>query len=71
MDLDLKSLFCLYFFLLNAFPPDSFDVVNLVLDAANIKKEAGPISMSFTIPMFNASRLAVCAKMSLVDTFLC
>ncbi|KAG6543758.1 hypothetical protein Mapa_014942 [Marchantia paleacea] len=26
---------------------------------ANIKKEAGPISMSFTIPMFNASKLAV------------
>ncbi|KAL2609487.1 hypothetical protein R1flu_028060 [Riccia fluitans] len=25
----------------------------------NIRKEAGPISMSFTIPMFNASKLAV------------
>jgi len=27
--------------------------------AVNIKKEAGPISMTFTIPMFNASRLQV------------
>jgi len=29
------------------------------LIAVNIKKEAGPISMTFTIPMFNASKLQV------------
>lgn len=32
----------------------SYDVV-----AVNIKKEAGPISMTFTIPMYNASKLQV------------
>lgn len=31
----------------------------LLLYTGNITKEAGPVSMTFTIPMYNASRLQV------------
>lgn len=47
--------------------PESFCVRDARIDctavfmvfAANLKKETGPVSMNFTIPMFNASRLQV------------
>lgn len=42
--------------------------------AGNIVKEAGPVSMTFTIPMYNASRLQACylnrAKSSPYDHLL-
>lgn len=37
-------------------------------NAGNITKEAGPVSMTFTIPMFNSSRLQVRFFLDLVRT---
>ena len=31
----------------------------VLIDAGNITKEAGPVSMTFTVPMYNPSRLQV------------
>lgn len=31
----------------------------LLLNTGNITKECGPVSMTFTIPMYNASKLQV------------
>jgi hypothetical protein len=42
----------------------AFNVINVyrsvfIYNAGNIVKESGPVSMTFTIPMYNASRLQV------------
>jgi len=34
-------------------------MVLLLFISGNLTKEAGPVSMNFTIPMYNASRLQV------------
>lgn len=37
----------------------SFFLLYSLFDAGNITKEVGPVNMTFTIPMYNASKLQV------------
>lgn len=42
---------------------------HILLNAGNITKESGPVSMTFTIPMYNASKLQVsCFDTEVVDS---
>lgn len=45
-----------------------FFVMHMYCNAGNITKEAGPVSMTFTIPMYNASRLQVRIFLDLART---
>jgi hypothetical protein len=41
-----------------------------VMNTGNIMKEAGPLSMTFTIPMYNSSRLQVKCQVIYLKQFL-
>jgi hypothetical protein len=40
------------------------------MNTGNIMKEAGPLSMTFTIPMYNSSRLQVKCQVIYLKQFL-